>query len=153
MYLSIYLSISLSIYLSTYLPIYLSIYLPTYPSIHLSIRIYPYQSISIHTYLCLSISISLSTVVSLSISISNYYLFPQISQKHQSVLPKYTKISPSASRSQRLDDPLGRWAQCWHSRPCASQRSRQGRMVSEANKNGKLHEVTEHLCLMMFNDA
>lgn len=27
------------------------------------------------------------------------------------------------------------------------------RMVSEANKNGKLHEVTEHLCLMMFNDA
>ena len=68
-YLTNYLSIYLPIYLSTYLPIYLSIYLSVYPSIDLSIYLFFYLSIYLSIYVSIYLSIYLSLSLYLCLSI------------------------------------------------------------------------------------
>ena len=72
-YLSLYLSITLSIYHSVYLSLYLSISLSIYHSIYLSL--YLSITLSIHHSIYLSLYLSITPSIYLSVYLSIYHYF------------------------------------------------------------------------------
>ena len=97
-YLSIYLSLSLFISLSLSLSIslYLSLYLSLSISIYIYLYLYLSLSISISIYLCLSLSISIYLYLNLSLSIS-IYLYLSLSLSISIYLPIITYLPISLS--------------------------------------------------------